>query len=155
MQAKVPYEYLEYFFGQTNDFPRPHVIIQMVDDTYNKIITRLQKTYRQRYQDEIKEYSKLSWWEKRRIDKPTLQSVGNNYEDSFDYFYNNSQEFRDYEKRLKHLQVLIDVLKAASISKNQVLVNNFELRALESVYRNVDNYIFLQDDITEYLEKFN
>lgn len=154
MQGKVPYEYFETFFGQKNDFPKPHVITRLIEEAYNTIKTRMQKTYRQRYQEEMKYYTSLSWWEKRKVEKPHLVSFGESDEDAFDYFYNRSQEFHDFEKRLKNLQVLVDVMKMASVCKNQVWVNSFELRALENVYSNIDNYKFLQDDVESYLKNF-
>ena len=152
MQGKVPYEYFETFFGQKNDFPKPHVITRLIEDVYEDIINRSDDAYEDQWRDELEIYNNLSWWEKRKVSRPICNWTVRT--DPIEYFSSQSQTFRDFEKRLKNLQVLVDVMKMASVCKNQVWVNSFELRALENVYNNVDNYIFLQDDVVGYLEKF-
>ncbi|WNO47361.1 hypothetical protein [Vibrio phage vB_VibM_10AMN] len=153
MQGKVPYEYLDHFFRQVNDFPKPHEITRKVEDVYEKVVERINESYENRWKEEMLEYDKLSWWQKRSKDKPFKNEII--YKgDPFEYFSEQSQIFREYERKLKYLQVVVDVMKMAKISKNQVWCNSYEMRALETVYRNIDDYLFLQDDIEVYLDKF-
>lgn len=153
MQGKVPYEYLDHFFRQVNDFPKPHEITRKVEDAYDKIVERANVAYKEQWQDELAEYNKLSWWEKRKVNKPFKNEII--YKgDAIEYFSEQSQIFCEYERKLKYLQVVVDVMKMAKISKNQVWCNSYEMRALETVYRNIDDYLFLQDDIEVYLDKF-
>lgn len=152
MQGKVPYEYLDHFFRQVNDFPKPHEITRKIEDTYDTIVERIDKTYKEQWKVELTNYNRLSWWEKRKTVKPVCNWTMKG--DPFEYFSNQSQIFREYERKLKYLQVVVDVMKMAKISKNQVWCNSYEMRALETVYRNIDDYLFLQDDIEVYLDMF-
>ncbi|UZV41303.1 hypothetical protein vBVpaMR16F_237 [Vibrio phage vB_VpaM_R16F] len=152
MQGKVPYEYLDHFFRQVNDFPKPHEITCKIEDAYDTIVERIDKTYKEQWKAEVTDYNKLSWWEKRKTVKPVCNWTMKS--DPFEYFSEQSQIFREYERKLKYLQVVVDVMKMAKISKNQVWCNSYEMRALETVYRNIDDYLFLQDDIEVYLDKF-
>lgn len=152
MQGKVPYEYLDHFFRQVNDFPKPHEITRKIEEAYDKIYERDDEKYEARHQKELEHYYTLSWLEKRKAGYPVRH--WDVKQDPFEFFASQSQCFRDYEKRLKQLQVVVDVMKLAVLCKNQVFVNPYEMRVLECVYKNVDNYIFLEDDVDQYLEKF-
>ncbi|AGH31950.1 hypothetical protein VPIG_00092 [Vibrio phage PWH3a-P1] len=152
MQGKVPYEYLDHFFRQVNDFPKPHEITRKIEEVYEKLVKRKNDVYKEQWMDELKVYHNLSWWQKKTTQKPLRNWVAPS--DAVEYFSSQSQCFRDYEKRLKQLQVVVDVMKLAVLCKNQVFVNSYEMRVLECVYKNIDNYIFLEDDVDQYLEKF-
>lgn len=153
MQGKVPYEYLDHFFRQVNDFPKPHEITRKIEDAYDKIFERWKQEDRDKYLESKRVYDNLSWWEKRKVSEP-YQNLGLMKSDPFEFFATQSQCFRDYEKRLKQLQVVVDVMKLSVLCKNQVFVNPYEIRALECVYKNIDDFIFLEDDVDQYLEKF-
>lgn len=158
MQGRVSQEYLDQFFNHPKPFPKPYKILNRIEEVYNIIEERAFVKIKVERESIIEEYNNLPWWKKIGKGRPEVPTYPRlNYTESFDpieYFSSQSQAFKEYEKQLKNLQIVVDVIKLASLSKSQVWCTAYEMRALEQVYKNMDDYIYLDDAVECSLQKY-
>lgn len=161
MQGRVSQEYLDQFFNHPEPFPKPHEIVNRIEEVFEIIRDRKVKEI-VNGEARIKEsYNNLPWWKKIGKERPSGM-MGAEYKalsymytaTPIEYFSSQSQAFKEYEKQLKNLQIVVDVIKLAPLSKSQVWCTAYEMRALEHVYKNMDDYIYLDDAVECSLQKY-
>ena len=158
MQGKVSQEYLDQFFNHPKPFPKPHEIVNRIEEVFKIIASREVEKIKIEEEKLVKEYNSLSFWKK--VLKPVPVVISRTASDylagitPIEYFSSQSQAFKEYEKQLKNLQIVVDVIKLASLSKSQVWCTAYEMRALEHVYKNMDDYIYLDDAVECSLQKY-
>ena len=158
MQGRVSQEYLDQFFNHPKNFPKPHEIVNRIEEVFKVITKREVMKVEANYKQELNYYNNLPWWKKIGKDVPENRM----YEvlcymeglNPIEYFSSQSQAFKEYEKQLKNLQIVVDVIKIASLSKSKVWCTAYEMRALEHVYKNMDDYIYLDDAVECSLQKY-
>ncbi len=158
MQGRVSQEYLDQFFNHPKPFPKPYKIMDRIEEVFKVITKREVMKAKVRDDQELNYYNNLPWWKKIGKDVPENRM----YEvlcymeglNPIEHFSSQSQAFKEYEKQLKNLQIVVDVIKLASLSKSQVWCTAYEMRALEHVYKNMDDYIYLDDAVECSLQKY-
>ena len=161
MQGRVSQEYLDQFFNHPKPFPKPYEIVNRIEEVF-KVVKERRTEEILIEKDRISEsYDNLPWWKKIGKGRPTDLTFAEravlSYMDTvnpIEYFSSQSQAFKEYEKQLKNLQIVVDVIKLASLSKSQVWCTAYEMRALEQVYKNMDDYIYLDDTVECSLQKY-
>ena len=158
MQGRVSQEYLDQFFNHPKPFPKPHEIVKRIEEVFEVITKREAMKANVEYEKEMSDYKNLPWWKKiGKVPPYNTMYVVLDYSKGLnpvEYFSSQSQAFKEYEKQLKNLQIVVDVIKIAALSKSQVWCTAYEMRALEHVYKNIDDYIYLDDAVECSLQKY-
>jgi len=161
MQGRVSQEYLDQFFNHPKPFPKPHEILNRIEEVFEIIRDRKVEEVMVENERITELYGNLPWWKKIGKERPSgaLHAVDKVLRDMntinpIEYFASQSQAFKEYEKQLKNLQIVVDVIKLAPLSKSQIWCTAYEMRALEQVYKNMDDYIYLDDAVECSLQKY-